>query len=245
MSTAPLGRPVVPDVYMMAAGAAGSHAATVSRERGGGSRCIVHDVGPSVGGAGRCLVAHHDDRHGTSSGANRLLGNGRPLGIGEQEGGPAVAQEMGHLGGHQAEVKGHRNGSEAHDASERFDVLGPVGHEDSDAPAHGDAEPGERRGDSVEAGIELLIADPVAIRPQGDVERLHVCMPADEAGPRDGIRRQHLQLVMVLEVIHVHDACSPYAGDHARSLLACAYRPVTNASSRASVNSISRRVFFE
>ena len=33
--TAPLGLPVVPDVYMMTAGAPGSHAATVSRERGG------------------------------------------------------------------------------------------------------------------------------------------------------------------------------------------------------------------
>ena len=37
VSTAPLGRPVVPDVYMMAAGAAGSHAATVSKESGGGA----------------------------------------------------------------------------------------------------------------------------------------------------------------------------------------------------------------
>ena len=193
----------------------------------------------------RRVVAHHDDRHGPSSGTNRLLGNRCPLGIGEQESGPAVAQEMGHLGCHQAEVKGHSNGSEAHDASERFDVLGPVSHEDSDAPAHGDAKPGERRGDSVEAAIELLIADPVAVRPQGDVERLHVRMPADEACPRDGIRRQHVQLVMILVVIHVHDAYSPYVGDHARSLLACAYRPVTNASSRASVNSMSRRVFFE
>src|SRR5476649_1036636 len=34
VSTAPFGRPVVPDVYMMAAGAVGSQAATVSGERG-------------------------------------------------------------------------------------------------------------------------------------------------------------------------------------------------------------------
>ena len=65
---------------------------------------------------------------------------------------------MGHLGCDQTEVEGHRDGPEAHDASERFDVLGPIGHEDSDPPAHGDAEAGERRGDPVETGVELLIA---------------------------------------------------------------------------------------
>ena len=46
VSTAPFGRPVVPDVYMMAAGAAGSHAATVSGESGG------------VAGASSTMSAH-------------------------------------------------------------------------------------------------------------------------------------------------------------------------------------------
>jgi hypothetical protein len=127
-------------------------------------------------------------------------------------------QQVGHLCCDQPEVEGHGDGPEAHDASEGFDVLGPIGHEDAHAPAHADAEAGERRRDPVETCVELPIRDPMAIRPQGDIIRLHVRVPADEAGPGDGIRRQQLQLVTLL-VIHVHSVNSPCTGVRARSLL--------------------------
>ncbi len=198
-----------------------------------------------MAGPGRGRVAHDDDRCIASSGGNRFPCYALSLLIDDQQCRPAVVQQVGDLGCDQTEIEGNRDRPETHDASERLDVLGPIGHEDRDPPAHADAEAGERRGDPVEPGVELLIRDPTAVRPHGDVNRLHVRMPADEAGPGDGVRLQQLEPVMFLAVIHVHSVSSPARAITSAPLLDCGYRPVTSVSSRASVSSMSRRVFFE
>ncbi len=210
-----------------------------------GGRSIVENLGPPVPGPGYRRVAHHDDWCRISGDRDGLPGDVCSVRIGDQQRRTAVVQQVGHLGRDQTEVEGYGDGPEAHDASEGLDVLDPIGHEDPHAPAHADAEAGERRRDPVKTGVELLIGDTVAIRPQGDINRLHVRMPADEAGPGDGVRLQQLQLVTLLMVIHVHGVNSPCTGVRARSWLACCQRLVTSASSRANVSSMSRRVFLE
>ena len=95
VSTAPFGRPVVPDVYMMTAGAAGSHAATVSGESGGSSGAPSKRSAHLWSAPDAARLAHDDDRHVASGGGNRFDCDVRPVLIDEQQRRPAVVQEVG------------------------------------------------------------------------------------------------------------------------------------------------------
>ena len=72
-----------------------------------------------------------------------------------------MAQRIAELGAAEERVDRHDDGAEAPDAERAAQPVAAVGHQDADAGAFADAEPGQRRGDAARVGREIGEGDDV------------------------------------------------------------------------------------
>ncbi len=192
VSTAPLGRPVVPEVYMISAGESlGTSDRSSARLALLGEQVVVAEqavlggaAGDDHGGQRRIEVAHRR-RH---AGEHRF---------GDHDAGFAVADEERHLGRRHAEVDGHRDGAEQVGGQEGLDELGAVEHQDQHAIAEADAAAAQRTRQRRHAAIELTPRGRVAEESQRGGIGLHQrvagelvgpVVPAGQVGLLDGLR---------------------------------------------------------
>ena len=147
VSTAPLGRPVVPDVYMIRAGES-SGTSTAS-----GASCSSSSTAEN---ARRAIgVVHADELDVVVDLVGRLrAGLGAEL-VDEEHRGPGVLEDVGDLAGREPEVHRHADGAEPVRREQRLHVLRPVAHEHRHAVAGRDAPGCERRREPLDAVMEL------------------------------------------------------------------------------------------
>ncbi len=168
VSTAPLGRPVVPEVYMIRAGV------SFGMLRGGAcaSPFFRHEV--LVGHRVALRIRTHGDNQVQALGLRtRGVREGHERTLHDDGLGTRVRDEEGDLGWREPEVDRNGDRAERVCGEHGFEVFGAVEHQDDDAVAEADAAPRQRVGKLVHALVELRPGDRLTLEPQRGALRNH------------------------------------------------------------------------
>ncbi len=164
VSTAPLGRPVVPDVYMMKAGSSSSTTTSSGSSLAAASAASKSSPICSTVEHGRCLLAC----------LRRELGH---RGVDDERRRARVGEHVGDLVGDQPEVHRDHDRPEPHSGQVRLPGLHAVEREHRDPVARPDPALGECAGQPGDPLVEFGVAAPCAVEAEGgDVRRLP-CVP--------------------------------------------------------------------
>ena len=159
VSMAPLGRPVVPDVYMMTAtssastGSASVSGGTVARHRGKRRPAVVGGIGADVAAAGELIADPVDHR------AVVLVDHDRVD--------AGVVDDVAELGAGEAEVEGDEDGAEPGRGEHRLEEGRLVEAEERDPVAVVDAVGAEPSGQPVDALLHLPVRPGRALEGEG------------------------------------------------------------------------------
>ena len=175
--TAPLGLPVVPEVYMISAGLSFGMSTGCGSSPGSGDQVVV--AGDVVIGAATC----DDDSLQRRIDVAHRGGHLGQHGFGDHHAGLAVADQEGDLGRGHPEVDRHGDGAEFVGRKERLDELGAVEHQDQHAVAEADPAPAQRARQCRHPPVELSPGRRVTEEPQRRGVGLHQCVPGELVGP--------------------------------------------------------------